>query len=355
MFFEDRSLAPYEGDEPYLFLSYSHKDSEKAGKIIRVLKKNGFRVWYDEGITPGAEWDDNVAQAIVDCSYFVALISPGYIASANCRDELNYARTLEKQRLLVYLEETELPPGIAMRVNQLLALHMDKYEEEDLFYERLFAAEGIDICRGNPAQEPVDAVPEETGEQREESPSEPETESEQEAPVGSEETAEKPADLPPESKQKPKKNRNLVILIPVVILIFLALILLPGKLKKPVSTVIPAVPSAGMQTETPAPTTELPAPPPETPTPTVKPTPTPRLRLPLPLLLYPPQHQPLHRNHGHRKSKPAWMRKSSMRTEKQGKRRWLSGSSAMRTAAVSCGAKQLFRNRLRPEAISRLV
>ena len=57
MFFEDRSLAPYEGDEPYLFLSYSHKDSEKAGKIIRVLKKNGFRVWYDEGITPGAEWD----------------------------------------------------------------------------------------------------------------------------------------------------------------------------------------------------------------------------------------------------------------------------------------------------------
>ena len=43
MFFEDRSLAPYEGDEPYLFLSYSHKDSEKAGKIIRVLKKNGFR------------------------------------------------------------------------------------------------------------------------------------------------------------------------------------------------------------------------------------------------------------------------------------------------------------------------
>jgi len=282
MFFEDRSLAPYEGDEPYLFLSYSHKDSEKAGEIIRVLKKNGFRVWYDEGITPGAEWDDNVAQAIVDCSYFVALISPGYIASANCRDELNYARTLEKQRLLVYLEETELPPGIAMRVNQLLALHMDKYEAEELFYERLFVAEGIDICRGEPEpveaapEEPADLIPEETEAQQEKA-SDPETE--QEPPAEQEETAGKPADSPAEPEQKPKKNRNLAILIPAAILIILALILLPGKLKKPgspeehASPVVASEPEPPVSPAEPSITpTEIPAP---TPTATPEPTPTP--------------------------------------------------------------------------------
>ena len=286
MFFEDRSLAPYEGDEPYLFLSYSHKDSEKAGKIIRVLKKNGFRVWYDEGITPGAEWDDNVAQAIVDCSYFVALISPGYIASANCRDELNYARTLEKQRLLVYLEETELPPGIAMRVNQLLALHMDKYEAEELFYERLFAAEGIDVCRGEP--EPVEAAPEEpadlTSEETEAQQgktSEPETK--REPPAEQEETAGKPADSPAESEQKLKKGKAIGILIPAAILIVLALILLPGKLKKPVPPEMPKTSAEVTEPETPVPPaepavtpTEIPAPTPTaTPEPTPTPTPTP--------------------------------------------------------------------------------
>ena len=40
----------YQGHEPYIFISYSHSDSDAALKIIKALSEAGFRVWYDNGI-----------------------------------------------------------------------------------------------------------------------------------------------------------------------------------------------------------------------------------------------------------------------------------------------------------------
>ena len=272
MFFEDRALAPYQGDEPYLFLSYSHKDSEKVSMIIRELNKNGFRVWYDEGIVPGVDWDDNVAQALVDSSYFIALISPNYTESENCRDELNYARELKKQRLLVYLEETELPPGIAMRVNQLLALHMDKYADEAMFYEKLFAADGIEVCRGKAKAESTDVAAEQknvAGPMATEPKQETEPEK-QSTPA--------PTTYAVDSGE-PGNNiwKYLIFLIPAVILIILAVVFLPGIFKKPVPPKVPAPPIAVAELEPPAPPAEPAVLVPETsaPTPTITPEPEP--------------------------------------------------------------------------------
>ena len=96
MKFQDRSLAPYQGSEPYLFLSYSHKDSEWAVKFIRTVKEAGYRIWYDEGVTPGAEWDEHIAHAIENCGYYIALVSQNFLESSNCLDELKFARDLNK-------------------------------------------------------------------------------------------------------------------------------------------------------------------------------------------------------------------------------------------------------------------
>ena len=103
MQFEDKSLAPYRGDKPYIFLSYSHKDADAAAEVIRGMNADGFRIWYDEGLVPGKEWDENIARAIMGCSYFVALMSANYLDSANCKDELNFARDKKLPLLLIYL------------------------------------------------------------------------------------------------------------------------------------------------------------------------------------------------------------------------------------------------------------
>ena len=138
---------PYSGDKSYVFLSYSHRDAEAAINIVHHLQSEGFRVWYDEGVDPGSEWDENIASHVEKCGYFIALLSRSYLDSSNCKDELNYAREEEKPRLLIYLEEVQLPSGMRMRLSRLQAIHRYKYNEQKAFYKKLFAAKGISVCR----------------------------------------------------------------------------------------------------------------------------------------------------------------------------------------------------------------
>lgn len=139
---------PYQGNEKFIFISYSHRDTAKVFPIIFKLMENGYRVWYDQGIDPGTEWDENIANHIYSCGYFVAFMSSNYLGSSNCKDELNYARDLEKDRLIVYLEEVTLPAGMAMRVNRLQSIFKYTYPNEADFYEKLFAASNIEVCKG---------------------------------------------------------------------------------------------------------------------------------------------------------------------------------------------------------------
>ena len=147
MVFEDRSLAPYHGSEPYIFISYSHRNADRAAGIISRLNRSGFRVWYDEGLIPGREWDDNIARIIMGCGYFVALLTEEYLASSNCKDELNFARDKNKPLLLLYLDEVSLPAGMELRLGRLFAVHRAQYgDNEDAFYAKMFSADGIARC-----------------------------------------------------------------------------------------------------------------------------------------------------------------------------------------------------------------
>jgi len=142
---------PYRGDAPYIFISYAHRDSENVLPIITTMQNSGFRIWFDEGIDPGTEWDNVIAAQIEKCNYFLAFVSQNYLASENCKDELNFARDLGKHRLLVYLEDVALPSGMAMRMNRIQSVFKYKYADEKGFYDMLYSADGIyEMCDGEP-------------------------------------------------------------------------------------------------------------------------------------------------------------------------------------------------------------
>ena len=82
-----------------------------------------------------------------DCGYLIAFISNNYIASNNCKDEINFARDLDKDRLLVSIEDTTLPLGMSMRLRRLQAIHEYKYDDKEDFYGKLLSAAGIEKCR----------------------------------------------------------------------------------------------------------------------------------------------------------------------------------------------------------------
>ncbi|MBQ6835503.1 MAG: toll/interleukin-1 receptor domain-containing protein [Clostridia bacterium] len=132
--------VPYRGNEPYIFISYSHKDFRKVWPVIERMQADGYRVWYDEGIDPGTEWDENIAAHVTGCEYFIAFISKNYIDSENCKDELKFSRDLGKKQLLIYLEEANLPEGMDMRFGRCQSLNKNGKGD---FYQRLYDAEGI--------------------------------------------------------------------------------------------------------------------------------------------------------------------------------------------------------------------
>ena len=154
MVFEDQTLAPYHGSEPYIFVSYSHRNSARAAEIISRLNRSGFRVWYDQGLIPGREWDENIARIIMGCSYFIALLTEEYLASSNCRDELNFARDKDKPLLMIYLDEVALPAGMELRLGRLFAVHRAQYSSDEAFYAKVFSADGLARCnrRYNPSE-----------------------------------------------------------------------------------------------------------------------------------------------------------------------------------------------------------
>ena len=148
----------YTGDDPYVFVSYAHADGEVVFREILKLHEAGYRVWFDEGIEPGNDWPQHIAQAVVNCSLFLIFTSPRSVASENCRNEVNLALNRKKKFLSIYLEETELPLGLELRMGDLQAVL--KYKMPELSYrkkvfaslEKLLGKDGRDLPQG---QDPV--------------------------------------------------------------------------------------------------------------------------------------------------------------------------------------------------------
>ena len=151
--FADMKVKPYKGSKPYIFVSYSHQDMDEAMPIFSELTSRGYRIWYDEGIDPGTEWDEYIASHIEKSSMFIALMSKNYLESTNCKDELNYARDLELDRILIYLEKVSLPGGMQMRLSRLQAIHKYTYLDLEEFYEKVAEAHNIERCRETPGKD----------------------------------------------------------------------------------------------------------------------------------------------------------------------------------------------------------
>ena len=137
-----------EGKKPYLFISYAHEDTHKVVAAIRGLQQLGYRIWYDMGISAGAQWPEVVADHIFGCDAVLAFMTPNSIQSDNCREELFYAKKCNKKILLAYLEKCDLSHGMDMRLGMLQAIERWRCKDDEEFYTRLAKAKNLQPCRG---------------------------------------------------------------------------------------------------------------------------------------------------------------------------------------------------------------
>ncbi len=145
-----KKIPVYRGQEPYIFVSYAHKNNDRVLPLLEKMFADGYRIWYDDGILSGTKWSNSIATHIKDCAYFIAMMSPEYIASDHCVAELDYAIKNKKYPLTVYFADTVLPPGLDMYLSPFQAIFQYKLSESE-FFRRLYDAEGIDACLRVPA------------------------------------------------------------------------------------------------------------------------------------------------------------------------------------------------------------
>ncbi|MBR0352568.1 MAG: toll/interleukin-1 receptor domain-containing protein [Oscillospiraceae bacterium] len=143
-----RRIRPYEGSEPYMFISYSHKDSDKVLPLLHMLKDAGFRFWYDEGIDPGTEWPESIATHLEKSKVCLSFISPEYVLSNNCRREVNFALSRNLDYLSVILEPTAMSAGMEMQISSYMSLLAYRYPSREEFFEKLCRVEILQKCRG---------------------------------------------------------------------------------------------------------------------------------------------------------------------------------------------------------------
>ena len=89
---------------PYIFISYSHKDSEYAHRLAQSLEQAGFGVWIDERIDYGTTWPDVIQEQLDGCNAFIVVMTSRAYGSAWVKNELSRAQRKRKAVFPLLLE-----------------------------------------------------------------------------------------------------------------------------------------------------------------------------------------------------------------------------------------------------------
>jgi hypothetical protein len=133
-----------------IFVSYSHKDEEQKNRIRtalgQLIEQHHISLWDDRQILPGSVWDAQITRKLEEADIFLILLSPDFLASAQCRREAQNALELHRKdhRPLIPVllrpcdfEATELAHFQALPTD---ARPITRWPDADLAY--------LDVCVG---------------------------------------------------------------------------------------------------------------------------------------------------------------------------------------------------------------
>jgi hypothetical protein len=92
---------------------------------IDWLNDHGFSLWYDDGLSGGSRWNEEIAEAITHAGCVLFFVSKDSTASKYCLDEIQFAKSNDINILPVRLDSTELPPGLRLSLGAIQILNSD--------------------------------------------------------------------------------------------------------------------------------------------------------------------------------------------------------------------------------------
>lgn len=146
---------PYEGNEPYVFLSYCHKDRDLVYPLLEQMVRDGYRVWYDDGNHAGDDWLENIANHLNNCKVCVAMISERSANSHNCRNEISFAIECKKKVLAILLENFRMPIGMRLQLGTMHYIKKQDYPSDHMLLSKLYETSVLAECKTTPGSLPM--------------------------------------------------------------------------------------------------------------------------------------------------------------------------------------------------------
>ena len=133
--------------DAYIFLSYRKKDRRYANELMKLIHRNpgcwDIAIWYDEFLTPGERFTDNIRNAMGKSKLFTLLVTPNLLEEPDGKPnfvmgvEYPEARKAGKSVLPAEMEPTD-HNALAEKYRDLPSCLDPRVEPE--FYERLLQA-----------------------------------------------------------------------------------------------------------------------------------------------------------------------------------------------------------------------
>ena len=137
----EKPFPAYQGNRPYVFVCYAHEDSAAVYPEISWLRDQGINIWYDEGISPGTRWSDELADALTRAALVLFFCTPESVKSEHCQDEIAFALDENRPLIMVQHGAVDLPPGMRLQMGSHQAILAHELSTQQ-FADKLFAAIG---------------------------------------------------------------------------------------------------------------------------------------------------------------------------------------------------------------------
>lgn len=124
------NVEAYEGNRPYLFVSYSHKDKDRVFPILEQMQQAGFRLWYDQGIESTSKWAEVIAAHLKKADIVLFCISQNFSASRHCKNELFFAQNGQAKLISLVLEnDLQLEPALQLVLVRQQQIFLENYRD----------------------------------------------------------------------------------------------------------------------------------------------------------------------------------------------------------------------------------
>src|SRR5262245_5208678 len=100
-----------------IFITYSSKNRDRVAALADDLNAMGHTAWFDQELTGGQAWWQEILSHILDCDLYIFALTPEALDSSPCKLEYTYAHSLKKRILPILLSEVNLnllPPELSM-------------------------------------------------------------------------------------------------------------------------------------------------------------------------------------------------------------------------------------------------